>query len=239
MYMMTRTRRRQDCYNGDIHIFIIRNYDIETMDIMIWADYACPYSYMGEKQLMDIIGQRGLADKVKIRFLSYQLDPNAPVIPTETMTQHFMDGHAYTAEQTQHLMEKITTMAARVGLDYHLATTQVCSTFDAHRLMEYVQATSSQATGIKFNFALFHANFTENLRLSDHNVLIAIAEKCGLDSTAVSAVLESDEYATQVKTEEQEVDQRKDFDLIPYMVFDNATVLQGIITPAEMKNALA
>ena len=208
------------------------------MNIKIWADYACPYSYMGEKQLMDIIEQLGLSDKVKIQFLSYQLDPKAPVIPTETMTQHFMDGHAYTAEQTQHLMEKITNMAARVGLDYHLATTQVCSTFDAHRLMEYVQATSSQATAIKFNFALFYANFTENLRLSDHNVLISIANKCGLDSTAVKAVLERDEYAAQVKAEEQEVDQRKDFNLIPYMLFENTTVLQGVITPGELKKAL-
>ena len=209
------------------------------MNIKIWADYACPYSYMGEKQLMDIIEKLGLSDKVKIQFLSYQLDPNAPVIPVETMTQHFMDGHAYTAEQTQHLMEKITKMAARVGLDYHLATTQVCNTFDAHRLMEYVQATSSQATAIKFNFALFHANFTENLRMSDHNVLMSIAEKCGLDCAAVKAVLESDEYAAQVKAEEEEVDQRKDFDLIPYMLFDKTTVLQGVITPGEMKKALA
>lgn len=208
------------------------------MDIKIWADYACPYSYMGETQLMEIIKEEGLTDKVKIQFLSYQLDPNAPVIPTETMTQHFMDGHQYTQEQTEHLMEKITRMAARVGLDYKLATTQVCSTFDAHRLMEYAQATVPQEMYIKLNFALFHANFIENLRLSDHSVLLSIAEKCGLDKNAVSAVLESGKYSDQVKAEEQEVDQRKDFDLIPYMVFDNTTVLQGVITPEAMKKAL-
>lgn len=208
------------------------------MDIKIWADYACPYSYMGETQLMEIIKEEGLTDKVKIQFLSYQLDPNAPAIPTETMTQHFMDGHKYTQEQTEHLMEKITRMAARVGLDYKLATTQVCSTFDAHRLMEYAQATVPQETYIKLNFALFHANFIENLRLSDHSVLLSIAEKCGLDKNAVSAVLESGKYGDQVKAEEQEVDQRKDFDLIPYMVFDNTTVLQGVITPEAMKKAL-
>lgn len=208
------------------------------MDIKIWADYACPYSYMGETQLMEIIKEEGLTDKVKIQFLSYQLDPNAPAIPTETMTQHFMDGHQYTQEQTEHLMEKITRMAARVGLDYKLATTQVCSTFDAHRLMEYAQATVPQEMYIKLNFALFHANFIENLRLSDHSVLLSIAEKCGLDKNAVSAVLESGKYSDQVKAEEQEVDQRKDFDLIPYMVFDNTTVLQGVITPEAMKKAL-
>ncbi|MDE7096194.1 MAG: DsbA family oxidoreductase [Muribaculaceae bacterium] len=209
------------------------------MEIKIWADFACPYSYMGEKLLMDIIESQGLTDKVKIQFLSYQLDPDAPVIPTETMTQHFMDGHAYTAEQTQHLMERIEKMAARVGLDYKLATTQVCSTFDAHRLMEYAQECYSQDIAVRLNFALFHANFIENLRLSDHDVLLSIAVRCGLDSSEVRKVLESDEYAGQVHEEEQEVDQRKDFDLIPYMVFNDSTVLQGVISPGAMKKALA
>ena len=209
------------------------------MEIKIWADFACPYSYLGEKQLMDIIEKEGLADKVSIRFLSYQLDPSAPVIPVETMTQHFMDGHKFTLEETEHLMERITKMASRVGLDYKLATTQVCSTFDAHRLMEYARTVASQETVIKLNFALFHANFIENLRLSDHDVLLSIAENCGLDKTAVQTVLESDEYGDQVKAEEKEVDERKDFDLIPYMVFDDSTVLQGVISPGAMKKALA
>ncbi|MDE6397533.1 MAG: DsbA family oxidoreductase [Muribaculaceae bacterium] len=209
------------------------------MEIKIWADYACPFSYIGETQLMDVIKQMNLTDKVQIRFLSYQLDPNAPVVPVETMTQHFMAGHQYTAEQTEHLMERITTMAARVGLDYKLASTQVCNTFDAHRLMEYAQANASQETAIRLNFALFHANFIENLRLSDHTVLLSIAEKCGLNKDEVKAVLKSDMYGDQVKAEENEVDSRKDFELIPYMVFNDTTVLQGVITPAAMKNALA
>ena len=168
------------------------------MEIKIWADFACPYSYLGEKQLMDIIEKEGLTDKVSIHFLSYQLDPSAPVIPVETMTQHFMDGHKFTLEETEHLMERITKMASRVGLDYKLATTQVCSTFDAHRLMEYARTVASQETVIKLNFTLFHANFIENLRLSDHDVLLSIAENCGLDKTAVQAVLESDEYGDLV-----------------------------------------
>ncbi len=208
------------------------------MEIKIWADYACPYSYIGEKQLMDIIEKEGLTDKVTLRFLSYQLDPEAPAIPVETMTQHFMSGHEYTEEQSLHLMERITKMASRLGLDYHLATTQVCSTFDAHRLMEYAQATASQATAVKLNFALFHANFTENLRLSDRAVLLNIAKKSGLDPEAVKAVLESDQYAAQVKAEEREIEAREDFDLIPYMLFNDTEVLQGVISPAAMKRAL-
>ena len=53
-----------------------------------------------------------------------------------------------------------------------------------------------------------------------------------------SAPYQCDEYGDQVKAEEQEVDQRKDFDLIPYMVFDDTMVLQGVISPGAMKKAL-
>ncbi len=208
------------------------------MKIKIWADFACPYSYIGEKQLFDIIEKQGLSDKVQVQFLTYQLDPNAPAVPTETMLQHFTHGGEYTEEQSLHLMERVTTMAARLGLDYKLATTQVCSTFDAHRLMEFAQAKYPQATAIKLNFALFHANFIENLRLSDHEVLLSIAEKCGLDTEEVKDVLNSYKYGTQVKAEEQEIDARPDFDLIPYMLFEDGTVLQGVISPGAMKKAL-
>lgn len=209
------------------------------MEIKIWADYACPYSYMGEKQLIDIIEKEGLSEKVSIKFLAYELDPDAPAVPVETMTQHFMDGHQYTKEQSEHLMERITTMAARLGLDYKLATTQVCSTYDAHRLMAYAQTIASRETVIKLNFALFHANFIENRRLSDHEVLLSIASKSGLDAAAVKKVLESDQFGSQIREEEKEVDMRKDFDLIPYMVFNDTTVLQGVISAGAMKKALS
>ncbi len=209
------------------------------MKIKIWADFACPYSYIGEKQLFDIIKKQGLSDKVQVQFLSYQLDPKAPAVPTETMLQHFMHGHEYTEEQSLHLMERITTMAARVGLDYNLSTTPVVSTFDAHRLMEYAQEKYSQSMAVKLNFALFHANFIENLRLSDHAVLLEIAEKCGLNTEEVKAVLNSDQYGAQVKAGEQEIDARPDFDLLLYMLFEDGNVLPGVISPGATKKALS
>ena len=104
--------------------------------------------------------------------------------------------------------------------------------------MEYAQENTSKETAIKLNFALFHANFIENLQLSDHDVLLSITGKCGLDTTAVKNILESDAYGEQVKAEENEIDQRKDFDLIPYMLFNNSTALQGVISPGAMKKAL-
>ena len=170
--------------------------------------------------------------------MAYQLDPDAPVIPVESMTQHFMDGHDQTEEEAKKQMERITKMAARVGLEYNLADAQVCNTFDAHRLMKYAQDSATSEIVEKLNFKLFHANFVENLRLSDRGVLLAIAEMCGLDRNSVEAVLESEMYGDQVKAEAKELDEKADFEFVPYMVFDDATVLQGVISVGAMKKAL-
>ncbi len=207
------------------------------MEIKIWGDFACPFCYIGETQLEKIIKDSEKKD-VTIQFMAYQLDPEAPVIPVESMTQHFMTDHELSEEDAKKQMERITKMASRVGLDYNLASVQVCNTFDAHRLMKYAQDSASQETVIKLNFKLFHANFVENLRLSDHGVLLSIAEMCGLDRNSVETVLSSEMYADQVRSEVKALNENEDFEFVPFMVFDEDTILQGVVSPGAMKKAL-
>lgn len=207
------------------------------MEIKIWGDFACPFCYIGETQLEKIIKDSDKKD-VKIQFMAYQLDPEAPVIPVESMTQHFMSDHELSEEDAKKQMERITKMASRVGLDYNLAGVQVCNTFDAHRLMKYAQDSASQETVVKLNFKLFHANFVENLRLSDHGILLSIAEMCGLDRNSVETVLSSEMYADQVRSEVKALDENEDFEFVPFIVFDEDMILQGVISPGAMKKAL-
>lgn len=209
------------------------------MEITIWGDFACPYCYIGETQLEKILHEMGKENDVKILFKAYELDPSAPIIPVETMTQHFMGGHKISEEEAKSRMERVVKMAGRLGLDYNLADAQVCNTFDAHRLLKYAQDTHDYSKVVDLNFSLFHANFIENKRLSDHAVLLDIAEKVGLDRNSVKVVLDSDMYGDQVRLEEREIDEKKDFEFVPYMVFNGGEVLQGVISPGAMKKALA
>ncbi len=209
------------------------------MEITIWGDFACPYCYIGENQLEEILHQQGKTDDVKINFKAYELDPSAPAIPVETMTEHFMGGHKLSEEEAKAHMERVVKMASRLGLECNLATTPVCNTFDAHRLLKYTQDSADYATVVKLNFALFHANFVENKRLSDHEVLLDIAESCGLDKNSVKTVLESEMYGQQVRAEEKEIDENPKFEFVPYMVFENGEALQGVISAGAMKKALA
>lgn len=187
--------------------------------------------------LEEVIGEMKESEDVEIVLHAYQLSPDAPEIPVETMEQHFMAEHEITAEEAESQMARITKMAARAGLNYNLAGVQVCNTFDAHRLMKLAYDVADGQTALKLNFLLFHANFIENKRLSDHTVLKEIAESAGLNAEDIDAVLSSDKYADEVRDDEDEAE-KMDLEYIPYMRFSDGRVLQGVLSKGAMRNAL-
>lgn len=207
------------------------------MKIKIWGDYACPFCYMGETTLEKVIEDLGLKRKVEFEFHAYELDPKAPAVPVQTMTEHFMTEHKQTEEEAVKQIEHIAKMASRVGLDYNLMDAKVCSTFDAHRLMKFAKDNATQEKVVRLNFALFHANFIENKLLSDRKVLKAIGVSIGLDGNDIDAMFVSDKYTGAIRQDEVELEEKK-FDYIPYMLFDDGQVLQGVISPGALKKVL-
>lgn len=207
------------------------------MKIKIWGDYACPFCYMGETTLEKVIEDLGLKGKVEFEFHAYELDPKAPAVPVQTMTEHFMTEHKQTEEEAVKQIEHIAKMASRVGLDYNLMDAKVCSTFDAHRLMKFAKDNTIQENVVRLNFALFHANFIENKLLSDRNVLKEVGESVGLNGNEIDAMFSSDKYTDEIRRDEAELEEKK-FDYIPYMLFDDGQVLQGVISPGALKKVL-
>lgn len=209
------------------------------MEINIWGDFACPFCYMGEYMLDDLIDENGGTDKPAVNpiFHAYELDPKAPVVPKETMEEHFCSEHNVTPEEARTQMDRIIKMAKHAGLEYNLYGVKVCSTFDAHRLMKLAAEISDTDTVRKLNFALFHANFIENRQLSDHAVLKDIAESVGLDASQVEVVLTSDRYADAVHADEKDADEIG-LEYVPYIRFEDDTVLQGVLSRGAIRTAL-
>lgn len=207
------------------------------MRVKIWGDYACPFCYMGETMLEDVIEKMTDNKDVEIDLRAFELNPNAPVSPEETMTQHFMREHGLTREEAEKQMVHITKMASRIGLEYNLKDVKVCSTFDAHRLMKFAKDNANEEVVKKLNFALFKANFVDTRQLSDREVLIEVGESVGLDGKEMAAMFASDQYTDAIRDDEGELEE-KDFKFIPYMEFEDGTVLQGVVTPGPLKRAL-
>lgn len=206
------------------------------MKITIWSDFACPFCYMEEYMLENLI-KEGKYGAIEVEIKSYELSPEAPAISAESMEEHFSSSHGITIDDARAQMARISKMAARAGLEYNLAGVKVCNTFDAHRLMKLAYETTDPATALKLNFALFHANFIECRPLADHEVLKEIAASVGLDPKAVEDTLSSDRYADAVRADEKEADSLN-LEYIPYMRFSDGRVLQGVLTLGVIRKAL-
>lgn len=208
------------------------------MNIKLWFDFQCPFCYMGMKKFEGALTNPDLPEPVDVVYKAYQLNPELPEIPVETMTQHFMSDHGITLDEAEKQMERITRMADRVGLQINLAGVQVCNTLDAHRLIKFAAEKLSPWRLKRLVFHLFEANFVDNLRLSDRNVLADATVNAGLDREEVLSMLEGDKYREQVIRDREDLEARPDFEYIPYFLLDDKTVCQGTVSEKALHDAI-
>ncbi|MDO4536413.1 MAG: DsbA family oxidoreductase [Clostridium perfringens] len=171
------------------------------MKIEIWSDYACPYCYIGKRQLEKALENFSHMDNIDISFKSFELDPSASYETTSTTKERVAKKYGYSSEQAQQMIDNVTAYANQVGLDFHYGTTRYTNTFDAHRISKYAE---TKGKGAEISEKLLHGYFIENKQMSDHKVLTDIAVEVGLDKTEVEDVLKNKKFAEDVRRDELE-----------------------------------
>lgn len=207
------------------------------MTLTIWSDFACPYCYIGETRLLKAIDEMGLKDDVQIDFRAFELDPTAPREVVSSTPERFAMKYRLSLDDAKKQIQQISDLGKELGIDFRYATTQYSNTRDAHRLMKLAEAKYDRATVSRLNEALFAAYFTENLVLADYKVLLDKAVSVGMDADEVKAVLESDQYADEVRYDEREAGMRG-VRGVPYIVFNGEFSVPGAMTIDGFKSAL-
>ncbi len=100
---------------------------------------------------------------------------------------------------------------------------RIWNTFDAHRLLHWAGLEGKQRA---LKEALFEANFTEGLSISDHEVLIRAATSAGLDARKARSVLASGKYADEVRSDEA-LWRNRGINAVPSIVFNQRWMIQG------------
>jgi predicted DsbA family dithiol-disulfide isomerase len=200
-----------------------------AVKVEIWSDVVCPWCYVGKRQFEDALSRFGHADQVTVEWRSFELDPDSPArvgLPMSTILQR---KYGMTAEQADAANQKMTALAASVGLEYHLADVQVGNTFDAHRL---IHLAATHGLGDAMKERLFHAYFTEGQSPSGHDTLVRLAEEVGLDPEEVRTVLDSDAFAADVRRDEARAG-ALGVSGVPFFVIDEAFGVSGA-QPADV-----
>ncbi|MBV4520109.1 DsbA family oxidoreductase [Pseudomonas sp. SWRI74] len=164
------------------------------------SDVSCPWCVVGLYGLTQAL--HILRDEVsaEIRFQPFELNPKmAP--EGQNITEHITEKYGSTPEQSQKNREMIRARGADVGFAFRTdGNSRIYNTFDAHRLLHWAGLEGRQQP---LKEALFKAYFTDGGSPSDPVQLANIAESTGLDRSRAEAILGSDEFAKEVREEEQ------------------------------------
>ena len=195
------------------------------MKIEIWSDVVCPWCYIGKRRFEGALAKFEHADDVELLWRSFELDPNAPDSRdiTESSAELLAKKMGRPLEQVRAMQAQVTSIAASVGLDYRLDQSRPGNTFDAHRLLHLALEYGLQDP-LKERFDA--ATFTEGLSVSDPDELTRLAVEVGLGEERVRQVLDSDEFAEAVRSDESQA-RAYGISGVPFFVIDGRYGISG------------
>ncbi|MGX6450029.1 DsbA family oxidoreductase [Patulibacter sp. S7RM1-6] len=165
------------------------------MELEIWSDVACPFCYIGKRQLEAALGRFEHRDEVQVRWRSFQLDPTTPKVVEGTIDEVLAEKYGNTVAEAHEMNARVVGMARTVGLEYDFDALKPSNTYDAHRVIQLARERGVQ-DAVKER--LLRGYFVEGERLSDHATLARLAGDAGLDAAEVERVLADGTYAEEV-----------------------------------------
>ena len=211
---------------------------IDAIKIDIWSDIACPWCYIGKRKLEAGLAQYSSTPgsvAVEIEYLSFELSPDTPADYEGTAAEFMIDRRGMAPHQVTPMLERVTGLAAKVGLDYHYELQQHTNTVKGHQLVHYAKARGLQ---LEAKERLLKAYFVDGRHVGRTADLADLAAEIGLDRDDVVRSLDADEYLADVRA-----DQRRAEELgiqgVPFYVVDGRYGISGAQDPEAFVRALS
>lgn len=192
------------------------------MTIDIWADFVCPFCYIGKHNFDEALADFVHRDDIQVTYKSFQLDPDTPKYDgtpyVESLAKKFGS-----VEKAREITSNVTEQARAVGLTFDFENGKPTNTFDAHRLNLYAQSQNNKT----FAELAFHGHFVDGLDIGDFATLTDLAEQAGLDKNQAQAVLEDEtSYHDDVK---EDIKQAASFSIsgVPFFIIDQKYSISG------------
>ncbi|HCO67625.1 MAG TPA: DsbA family oxidoreductase [Dysgonomonas sp.] len=209
---------------------------MDKMLIKIWSDIACPYCYIGKRQLESALQQFGHQDEIELEWHSYELNPDLPRKALDKNIYQFMaEQFSITEEEQKKNMQGLVSLAASVGLQYNFDKLVVTNTNDALRL---VKLANVYQLADEAEEALFKAYFTDGKNISDRTVLIDLGKGIGLSENEIANMLDGDTFKNDIKEDIIYSEEKLDLQYIPFYLLNNKDIIQGSLTIEEYVKAL-
>jgi predicted DsbA family dithiol-disulfide isomerase len=202
------------------------------MKIEFVSDGACPWGAVGLAALERALERIGSDIPVELRFEPFELNPTLGPEGSDA-AEYLRAKYGLSAEQLARNRENIRQRGAAVGFEFG-ERAHVWNTFDAHRLLCWAGLEGHQR---ELKHALLEAYHGQGRNPGAHDVLVELAGKVGLDPKRAAAILESDEYAAEVRAREAHW-QELGVHAVPSVIVDDRHLIQGGQPPEVFEQAL-
>jgi len=199
------------------------------MKIDFVSDVSCPWCAIGLRNLETALERIEPDLKVDLHFQPFELNPNMGP-EGQDIAEHLGEKYGLSPEQLAQNSENIRARGESVGFTFSMgARRRIYNTFDAHRLLHWAEGEGRQH---ELKQALFKAYFTDGQDPSDTALLVRVAGEVGLDAARAQQVLDSGEFADEVRQQERFY-QQQGIHAVPAVIIDDRHLIQGG-QPAEV-----
>jgi predicted DsbA family dithiol-disulfide isomerase len=174
-----------------------------TTKLDIFSDPICPWCYIGKARLEKALEQRPDHPFV-IEWHPYMLNPTMP--PEGMDRREYLQAKFGPAEGIVKAYLPVSEAAEAEGLPLDLSKIErTPATLDAHRLIHWAGLEGRQNAVVN---ALFQANFVRGLDISNHAVLLDLAEASGLDRDLIARLLGSEADIDDIRARDADIRER-------------------------------
>ncbi len=207
---------------------------MKKVQIDVWSDIACPWCWVGKKNLDDAI--ESFDGEVEVTWHAFQLNPSAPPSPQEPVDYcgRLAKKYGMSREQSQAAIDRMVSTGKEKGLEFRFDKIKPTNTFNAHRLLTWAKTKGLQH---QLKERLFKANFNEGLVINDPTTLINAAVEVGLDAAEAELVVMSQEWHDEVMADKIAASQNG-ISGVPFFVVNKKLALQGAQPTEEILRAL-
>ncbi|BAJ76368.1 predicted dithiol-disulfide isomerase [Microbacterium testaceum StLB037] len=198
----------------------------DAIKIDVWSDIACPWCYIGKRNLENGLAATAADDDapvVEIEYHSFELSPDTPEDFDGGEVDYLSQHKGISPAQAREMLDRVTGVAADAGLAYRFDILKHTNTVKAHELLHFAKENGKQ---LELAEVLMSAYFLEGKHVGRDDDLVALAAEVGLDADAAREALASQRYRGAVRADQEQAQQ---FGItgVPFFVIDGKYGVSG------------
>ena len=196
-----------------------------TLKIDFVSDISCPWCAIGLSSLLQALARVEGDIQAPVHCQPVALNPHMGP-GGQDIGEHLSEKYGSTAEQQDQIRETIRQRGAEVGFEFSPAGRgRIYNTFHAHRLLHWAGVAHPQQQ-VALKLALLQACHRDRQAMDQPEVLLAAVAEVGLEVDSARAILDSDEFADEVR-ERESFYTSHGIHSVPAVVVNNRHLISG------------